>query len=69
MLVNGAIYADGKRMQSLDLDQLPRQFAEAEQFLWIALKDPSADELERLKFHFNLHPLAIEDAANGHQRP
>src|SRR6185312_13272749 len=37
--------------------------------LWLDLEHPSADELARLAERFHLHPLAIEDAETGHQRP
>ena len=69
MLVNGAVYAAGQRLKAIELDQLPAASSEAEAFLWIALKDPQPDEIEKLQAHFALHPLAIEDAQNGHQRP
>jgi magnesium transporter len=38
-------------------------------FVWVALKDPQADELAMLQQEFDLHELAIEDAQRGHQRP
>ncbi|NBT71838.1 MAG: magnesium and cobalt transport protein CorA [Betaproteobacteria bacterium] len=60
MLVNGAIYRAGERLRTLELDQLPDTVLEGEAFIWIALKDPEPE---------GLHPLAIEDAHNGHQRP
>lgn len=37
--------------------------------LWLDLTHPSAGELAQLGERFRLHSLAIEDAANGHQRP
>ena len=37
--------------------------------MWLALKDPEAAELERLREEFDLHELAVEDASRGHQRP
>jgi magnesium transporter len=38
-------------------------------FVWVALKDPEPQELEEMKEEFGLHPLAVEDARHGHQRP
>jgi len=69
MLVNGAVYAAGQRLKAIDLDQLPVASSEAEAFHWIALKDPQPDEIEKLQAHFALHPLAHDDAQNGHHRP
>lgn len=37
--------------------------------VWIDLKDPSLQELQRLQSAFGFHPLAIEDTRNEHQRP
>jgi magnesium transporter len=37
--------------------------------VWIGLYEPSAGRDERLQTRFKLHPLAIEDALNAHQRP
>jgi magnesium transporter len=41
----------------------------ARHLLWLDLEHPTAEELARLGERFHLHPLAIEDAASGHQRP
>ena len=37
--------------------------------MWVAVRDPETHELEQLEEQFNLHPLAVEDARHGHQRP
>ncbi|MGW5657628.1 magnesium and cobalt transport protein CorA [Streptomyces humi] len=39
------------------------------EFAWIRVSDPSQEELERLGKHLDLHPLAVEDAVQAHQRP
>jgi magnesium transporter len=38
-------------------------------FVWVALKDASAEEINNMQQEFGLHPLAIEDARNSYQRP
>jgi magnesium transporter len=35
----------------------------------VALKDATDAELEQMREEFDLHPLAVEDARHGHQRP
>jgi magnesium transporter len=35
----------------------------------VALFDPTRDEIDEMAEEFGLHPLAIEDARKGHQRP
>src|SRR3546814_10360587 len=38
-------------------------------FLWVGLHDPTAEELSAFAGPLNLHPLAVEDALEAHQRP
>ncbi len=38
-------------------------------FVWVALLDPTVDEIAKMEEEFDLHPLAVEDALLGHQRP
>ncbi|MCD7438942.1 magnesium and cobalt transport protein CorA [Streptomyces lincolnensis] len=38
-------------------------------FVWIGLHAPTADQLQAVARAFALHPLAVEDALNAHQRP
>jgi magnesium transporter len=40
-----------------------------DQLLWLDLERPSEEELGQLAERFHLHPLAVEDAERGHQRP
>ena len=48
----------------------PVQWAKREgHVVWIGLKEPSAELLERVQAQLDLHPLAIEDAAKAHQYP
>jgi len=69
MLINCAVYAEGKRAETLDLNTLDRARTGDGRFIWVALKDAAQEEVARLQRHFGLHPLAIEDAMTGHQRP
>ncbi|WP_328834813.1 magnesium and cobalt transport protein CorA [Streptomyces europaeiscabiei] len=38
-------------------------------FVWIGLYAPTADQLQVVAHTFALHPLAVEDALEAHQRP
>jgi len=38
-------------------------------FVWVALFEPSPEELDAMQVEFGLHHLAVEDARHGHQRP
>ena len=55
-------YNEGKRIREVALDE--RDFPETDRtsFCWIALHDPTADELGAIQATYHLHPLAIDNA-------
>jgi magnesium transporter len=69
MLVSCAAYQDGKKLQDLDVAQIPDFLTLPNCFVWVALQDPQPAELNEMQAVFGLHPLAVEDAQGGHQRP
>jgi magnesium transporter len=69
MLVNCAAYQDGRKLADIDLREIHSYLAKPGTFVWVALKDPTEGELEAMQQEFDLHPLAVEDAKHGHQRP
>ncbi|MGV9563818.1 magnesium and cobalt transport protein CorA [Streptomyces sp. NPDC003480] len=40
-----------------------------DEFAWIRMDEPGQEDFERLGEYLNLHPLAVEDAVQAHQRP
>jgi hypothetical protein len=69
MLINCAAYENGKRLGDITPEQISDYVLRPECFVWVAIKDPEPDELHRMQEEFGLHPLAVEDALTGHQRP
>ena len=69
MLVNCVAYQDGKKLADVDKHEIHDYLARAGCFVWVALKDASDAEIEEMREQFDLHPLAVEDARHGHQRP
>ncbi|WP_395245262.1 magnesium and cobalt transport protein CorA [Agromyces sp. MMS24-K17] len=69
-VVDSAIYLDGKRVASpSSLDAAFEALAAHEGgFAWIGLYRPTDAELDTVASEFDLHPLAVEDARQGHQR-
>lgn len=71
MIVDCAIYRDGRRTEG------PADFSDAldlcrlqdDAFVWIGLYEPTEKEFDKVTEEFGLHPLAVEDALNAHQRP
>ena len=63
-------YAEGKPSEiTPDINAGARSAPATGQFDWIGLADPSNAEMEQIRSHFGLHPLAIEDALNPAQMP
>ncbi|HWW25896.1 MAG TPA: magnesium/cobalt transporter CorA [Caulobacter sp.] len=68
-VVAAYVYKDGVRIRAISLDKDDALAVKPGEFVWIGLYEPSEAELDRLRTRFKLHPLAIEDALNAHQRP
>ncbi len=71
MIVDKAIYRDGAR-EEIDGDiseAFERAKARGDSFLWIGLFEPTHEEFDLIVDELKLHPLAVEDAVNAHQRP
>lgn len=70
VIVDQAVYRDGRRMPCGDLsDELEQLRAAGHGFIWIGLKDPTDAEFALVNEELKLHPLAVEDAVKGNQRP
>ncbi len=70
MIVDNAIYVDGRRSETPDsLEQAHEACRERDGFAWIGLYEPSEEEFESVAGEFDLHELAVEDAVTAHQRP
>jgi magnesium transporter len=69
MLVNCVAYQNGLKVADIPLNDISEYMRTPGCFVWVAVKDPSKDELAQLQEEFGLHDLAVEDAHHGHQRP
>jgi len=69
MLASCAAYQDGIKVGDIAVANIAQYLHPPHSFVWVELHDPSADELGELQRAFDLHPLAVEDALVGHQRP
>lgn len=70
-VVNCVTYRNGRRTGgSGDLVDAVRQVRRSgEGFVWLGLHEPTAQEFAGIAELFDLHPLAVEDAVEAHQRP
>ena len=70
VIVDSAIYVDGRRAaEHGSLDETYEACRSQEGVAWIGLYKPTAEEFESVAQEFELHPLAVEDALDAHQRP
>jgi magnesium transporter len=70
MIVDRAIYVDGRRTEAPDaLDEMYETSRQRGGLAWIGLSEPSEEEFSIVAEEFDLHPLAVEDAIEAHQRP
>lgn len=69
MLINCVAYQEGRKLSELPVSEIHSYVSRPDCFVWVALKDPEPAELTAMQREFSLHPLAVEDAQHGHQRP
>lgn len=69
MLISCVAYQDGSKVGDIAAAQIADYLRRPHCFVWVALHEPSAAELAEFQKAFDLHPLAVEDALLGHQRP
>ena len=55
-------YNEGKRVREIALDERIELGESRSGFCWIALSEPTDDELRAIQTTYNLHPLAIDNA-------
>ncbi|MFF1548958.1 magnesium and cobalt transport protein CorA [Streptomyces sp. NPDC058291] len=71
-VVDCAVYRDGSRVafpQPPTPQEAMRQVRRDGGFVWIGLHEPTEAEFASIAGEFGLHPLAVEDAVQAHQRP
>ncbi|EDX25857.1 metal-transport protein [Streptomyces sp. Mg1] len=70
-VVNCVVYHEGVRQEGCaEVEEALRRVRKTgEGFVWIGLHEPSQEEIAGLAALFGLHPLAVEDVVNAHQRP
>jgi magnesium transporter len=71
MVIDCAHYKDGVRQNEgvLGLDEASTCVKAEDEFVWLGVHDPTPELLAEIQRRFDLHDLAIEDAARAHQRP
>ncbi|MGV9561658.1 magnesium/cobalt transporter CorA [Streptomyces sp. NPDC003480] len=70
-VVNCVTYQKGVRVPAGEdlVDAVKRVRESADGFVWLGLHEPTDQEFAGIAELFDLHPLAVEDAIEAHQRP
>jgi magnesium transporter len=69
MLLKCAVYEKGRKIADIPASEIHTYVCRPGCFVWVAMRDRDIALLEEMREQFNLHPLAVEDAQQGHQRP
>ncbi|KRE36943.1 magnesium transporter CorA [Janibacter sp. Soil728] len=71
MIVDQARYSAGHRQPCEDIGQTLEEIraSDSQDFLWIGMRDPSAESFDQVSGALGLHRLAVEDSVKGDQRP
>jgi magnesium transporter len=68
-VVAAGAYIDGRRVANIAVDEASSWRSRPGHVVWIGLHEPDRSLLKSVQRQFQLHDLAIEDAAHAHQRP
>ncbi len=68
-VVDCAVYVGGRRQPAVPPEDALRAAVDGDGFVWLGLYEPAEQELAVLAERYGLHPLAVEDAVEAHQRP
>jgi magnesium transporter len=69
MLIRCVAYQNGEKLADIEPNDIHTYLGRPDCFVWVALFEPDPRTLELMQAEFDLHPLAVEDARHGHQRP
>ena len=69
MLISCVAYVQGRKLADIPVEDISEYLKRPDCFVWVALFEPTREELDQMAEEFDLHPLAVEDARSGHQRP
>jgi magnesium transporter len=69
MLINCVAYKDGLKIADITFAEISEYLKKEGVFVWVALKDPTEEEILGMQKEFGLHELAVQDVRHSNQRP
>jgi len=67
-VITAVCYPEGK-VRQIEPEQISEEIKIRDQLVWLDLTAPSEADLAMVQEEFSLHPLAMEDVRERHQRP
>src|SRR4051812_43965639 len=61
MLITCVVYANGRKLADISVEDISEYVTRPDCFVWVALFEPTREELDQMAEEFDLHPLAVED--------
>jgi magnesium transporter len=69
MLISCVAYQNGRKLADIPVADISEYVSRPDCFVWVAMFEPSREDLDEMAAEFGLHELAVDDARQGHQRP
>ena len=67
-MITVRVYGPGGGVEELGVEGIEAAVGDGDRLTWVEVVDPSEDDLQMLEKAFSLHPLAMEDVRERHQR-
>jgi magnesium transporter len=68
-VINARVFRAGQEMTDLPVEELSDVRGRPDTLVWVDVTDGTDDEISRIGQEFSVHPLAVEDLRQRHQRP
>ncbi len=68
-MIRAHVFREEEELTDIPVGGLSEVRAEPDTLVWADLVSPTAEELDQMGEEFGIHPLALEDCRNRHQRP
>lgn len=68
-MINARVFRAGEELTDVPVEDLSRIRSEPDTLVWVDVTGGSDEEIGRMGEEFAIHPLALEDCRQQHQRP
>jgi magnesium transporter len=68
-VINARVFRAGEELTDVPVEDLSQIRSEPDTLVWVDVTGGSDEEIDRMGEEFSIHPLALEDCRQQHQRP